>query len=71
MGVCQMQPTAEGDVLWDYVGCLYPEGNMGVDQTYLFNGSQIEQVFSLGFQDEEGRAFKAEADEVLKRLRGE
>ncbi len=37
----------------DYVGCLYPEGNIDLQHTYIFNHDQIERVFFIGFQDEE------------------
>ena len=69
IGVCQKQVNVDKEILWDYVGCVYPEGYIGGDQTYLFNGSQIERVFALGYQDEEQFNFKAKADVALKELR--
>lgn len=42
---------------WDYIGCLYPEGNINEEYTYLFNHDQITQVFFLGFQDGEELQF--------------
>jgi hypothetical protein len=38
---------------WDYVGCPYPEGNLGPDKNFLFNHNQIKILFSIGFQDNE------------------
>lgn len=38
---------------WDYIGCLYPEGNISEEYMYLFNHENIEKVYFLGFQDEE------------------
>ncbi len=38
---------------WDYIACLYPEGNINSEYTYLFNHHNIEKVFFLGFQDME------------------
>ena len=69
MGVCQMQKDTQGEVIWDYSGCLYPEGYLGANQTYLFNGSQIDKIFSIGYQDEEQLNFKINADETLAKLR--
>ena len=46
------------DIVWDYSGCIYPEGLMSSDQILLFNHSQIIQIFHVGFQDEEGKEFK-------------
>jgi hypothetical protein len=42
---------------YDYVGCLYPEGNISEEHTYLFNQDMIEQVFFIGFQDAEEFVF--------------
>jgi len=38
---------------WDYIGCLYPEGNINEEYMYLFNHEQIDKVFFMGYQDEE------------------
>lgn len=38
---------------WDYIGCLYPEGYINKEYTYLFNQEHIEKVYFLGFQDVE------------------
>lgn len=38
---------------WDYIGCLYPEGNINEEYMYLFNHDSIDKVFFMGYQDEE------------------
>ena len=43
---------------WDYLACPYPEGYLGEDYAYLFDHSQIERVFFVGFQDGEELAFQ-------------
>ena len=42
---------------YDYVACLYPEGNISEDYTYLFNHSDIKEVVFKGYTDEEDEAF--------------
>ncbi|WP_261304026.1 DUF4176 domain-containing protein [Paenibacillus andongensis] len=42
---------------WDYCSCLYPEGNINPEQSFLFDHEQIERVYFIGFQDEEEFAF--------------
>ena len=37
--------------IYDYTGCLYPEGIINSNEICLFNDSQIEQVFFKGFED--------------------
>jgi len=43
---------------WDYIACLYPEGNINEEYMYLFNEEEIQKIFFLGFQDEEEENFK-------------
>ena len=35
------------NILWDYVACLYPEGNIGDEYTFFFQQEEIGQVLSL------------------------
>lgn len=42
---------------YDYIGVMYPEGNMGDGSQFLFNHSDIDEVFFRGFDDEERTAF--------------
>ena len=43
--------------MYDYSGCLYPEGMVSSDQTALFDHSQIEQVYFVGLEDDEEKSF--------------
>ena len=43
--------------MYDYIACLYPEGNINGDYTYLFNHESIAKVYFIGFQDEEELEF--------------
>ena len=52
------QRQTDSEVLWDYIGCLYPEGNLSEEYMFLFNNDQIETVYFLGFQDQEEFAFQ-------------
>ena len=54
----QQTQTATGKE-WDYIACLYPEGNINEEHMYLFNEEEIEKIYFLGFQDEEEENFKA------------
>ena len=50
-GRCQ-KDTANG-TLFDYVGCPYPEGNIGPETSFLFNHENIAWVHYLGYTTEE------------------
>lgn len=39
--------------IYDYVGCLYPEGAIDSKKNILFNHDQIEKIFCVGYIDEE------------------
>lgn len=38
---------------YDYIGVLYPEGNMGEEMRFLFDHSDIDQIVFQGYSDEE------------------
>ena len=46
-----------GDKLWDYIGCLWPEGMISSDKNLLFDHENIHQVFAVGYTDEEQKKF--------------
>ena len=51
------QTEQETQQEYDYIGVVYPEGNMGQGTQFLFNHNQIKEVFYKGFEDEERRMF--------------
>lgn len=44
--------------VYDYLGCLYPEGALNSQNVILFNHDQIQMVYFIGFQDLEEIAFR-------------
>lgn len=46
------------DNVYDYTGCLYPEGVINSKEMALFNHSQIDKIYYLGLQDQEEKTFK-------------
>lgn len=55
--------------IYDYVGCVFPEGFLGPDQTFLFDSHQIEKIYAVGYQDEEQMQFKTRVDAALMQVR--
>ena len=51
--------------IYDYVGVIYPIGMTGDDNQFFFNDDAIEQIFFIGFQDEDELSFR---EEVLSEL---
>lgn len=43
---------------YDYVACLFPEGNINENYTFLFNQENIREVIFRGYENEEEQAFQ-------------
>ena len=68
-GFCAMA-QANTEKMWDYSGCIYPEGILTSQQTCLFDHSQIEKIYHLGLEDdEEEKEFKRKLKELLKKAK--
>ena len=48
-----LQRLSNSDEVYDYVGIPYPEGFLGEDFQFVFNHSDIEEVFFSGYESEE------------------
>lgn len=70
IGYCQREVGTEGK-LWDYSGCLFPEGYLSADKTYLFDEEQIKTVYSNGYEDEEQREYIDYVQEYLDENKNE
>lgn len=53
------------DKVYDYIGCMFPEGVISTRQSLLFNHDDIEKVFCLGFSDEEQKEYMKKLKETL------
>ena len=69
IGFCAVTKT-NVDKLYDYSGCLYPEGLLSSEQVALFDHEQIEEVYHMGLaNDEEEQAFKEKLRSITKELK--
>lgn len=48
--------VTEPDKEYDYIACLYPEGNINENYMYLFDHESIEEVIFRGYSDAEEEA---------------
>lgn len=60
-GVKQMDSEVREE--YDYIGVMYPEGNVGIEGQYLFNHENIDQIFFKGYEDEERDTFISALDQ--------
>ena len=51
--------TREDDnQIYDYTGCLFPEGITSSTEMYFFNNENIGKIYFVGLQDEEEFAYQ-------------
>ncbi len=54
-GIKQVDKATETE--FDYIGVVYPEGNLGDGSQFFFNHDGIDQVFFTGYENEERTEF--------------
>lgn len=63
-GRMQIQKQGDEEKLFDYSGCLYPEGMLDASQVYLFNHTDIVMIYALGLQDQEEMELRKRMSEL-------
>ncbi len=66
-GFCSI-PNDNNHKLYDYCGCIYPEGVIDSNKVCLFNKEQIQEVLFKGYENEEEEKFKNELNETIKNI---
>lgn len=54
-----------GDKMFDYMGCLYPEGVLSSDKNLLFDHDQIDKIFYMGYVDDEQKQLMIKLKSML------
>lgn len=60
------QTDAATGTEYDYIGVVYPEGNIGNEGHFFFNHSDIAQVVFVGLNDAERQAFLTRLEEFYR-----
>lgn len=55
----------EDTTVYDYAGCLYPEGQLSSSETLVFNHEDIKEICFNGYQDESEIAFKDKLNKLV------
>lgn len=58
-----------GDKIYDYSGCVYPEGVLSFDKAIVFDHDQIEKIFYMGYIDEDEPVFKKKLRDGVEELK--
>lgn len=63
----QRRMAAGSDKIYDYCGCLYPEGFMTPNEAVVFDHEQIDRLIFLGLQNVPQINFAEKLREVIAR----
>ncbi len=69
-GFCSIAQENQ-EKIYDYSGCVYPEGYLSSNQVCLFDHDQIDKVFFVGFEDDEERVFKDKLNKIVASIENE
>lgn len=69
-GFCSIAQENQ-EKIYDYSGCVYPEGYLSSNQVCLFDHDQIEKIFFVGFEDEEEIMFKDKLNKIVASIENE
>ena len=69
-GFCSIAQENQ-EKIYDYSGCVYPEGYLSSNQVWLFDHDQIEKIFFVGFEDEEEIMFKDKLNKIVASIENE
>ena len=57
--------------VYDYIGCIYPEGVTDTEENLLFNHDQIVQIYHLGLIDDDEIIYKNALEETMNEIDNE
>jgi hypothetical protein len=63
----QRKSADGGDKIFDYCGCVYPEGFTSPKDTAIFDHDQIDRLISVGLQNGPQVEFSEKLKEILKK----
>jgi len=66
-GFCSVAQENQ-EKIYDYSGCVYPEGYLSSNQVCLFDHDQIEKIFFVGYEDDEEKAFKEKLNSIVSSI---
>jgi hypothetical protein len=61
----QRTAADDPDKVYDYCGCVYPDGYLSPEQTAIFNHEQIERIYAYGLQNDEEKVFQDKLRSII------
>ena len=62
-----LMPANDNSKVYDYCGCLFPEGVISSEQNLLFDHKQIAKVCYMGFTSSEEKEFKTKLADIINK----
>lgn len=66
MIIGRFQVDMEDKKIYDYAGCMYPEGFLNANQLFLFQAEDIETILFKGMQNDEELEFREKLNSLLE-----
>lgn len=63
-GFCTI-PDDDKTKMYDYNGCLYPEGVISTNQTIVFNHDMIDKIYYMGYIDSDEKEFQTKLKKLV------
>lgn len=70
-GFLPVDTSGSKPVAYDYSACLYPEGILTSNETFLVNHNEIDKIFYLGYESDEEIEFKIKLENELSKIKKE
>ena len=61
--------VGDQEKIFDYAGCLYPNGYQSKEKCVVFNHEDIIKVYALGYQDDLQEYFEAQLIQQFQRFK--
>lgn len=65
------QMDVKTNKIYDFSAVLFPEGYFSASKVFVFNAEDVEEVYHVGYIDDDGYDFIAQQNEALLQMRGE
>lgn len=66
-GFCSVE--GDNEKIYDYCGCIYPEGYLSPSKICLFDHNQISELLYLGYSTEEDQNFKSSLNKLVEKYK--
>ena len=68
IGFSMVDDRKEKVEIFDYVGCVYPQGVFNIEYNLFFNNSDIEKVVFQGYSNQDDKNFKEAHQEIRNEI---